>query len=131
MTEKTRIKECLECGATFETFRWNKRFCSKDCQREYTNRKKRESRHKILRDCGICGKEFAVQSPAQRYCSKRCAEVAKLRANERSRDKSKTPNPEEPPVKSGEIDPKWLRGRSFESNLQFGGDRLGPCTVSH
>ena len=80
---------CFECGASFETFRANQKYCSTQCsgaahRRTYRERQKalghtaagEPLRKPELRTCGHCGDEYMAKYKRNRWCSPACRYAA-------------------------------------------------------
>lgn len=81
MTEKAI---CPYCGKQFEKERYNKRFCSVECQVKYSREKAGGKSVKPLGKaiCPICGSEFEKHSYNHVYCQSECSiEAQKRRAS--------------------------------------------------
>ena len=84
---------CQVCGKMFIAYGKNARYCSSECKKINTQRKKEERRQKYeenrppeheKRTCPICGKAFDVtrQARGRKYCSIACRQIAVKRRNE-------------------------------------------------
>lgn len=84
---------CKVCGKMFIAYGKNACFCSSECKKINTQRKKEERRQKYegnrppeheKRTCPICGKAFDVtrQARGRKYCSIACRQIAVKRRNE-------------------------------------------------
>lgn len=72
---------CAQCGATFESRRPNKRFCSTVCNKRWWNQNREPQRPNAFFNCKTCGKhvERYVESnklasglATAEYCSRKC-----------------------------------------------------------
>lgn len=67
MRKKKLHKKCKVCNQEFDTYSYNKIFCSDKCKRDYN------IRIKILeKNCIICNKKFSTNYKFQKMCSEDC-----------------------------------------------------------
>ena len=66
--EKVFHKEkCIKCGKEFETYLYNKKFCSSDCRNKYHYDPVRAEKK-----CSYCGRMFLTAKKKQLFCSDLC-----------------------------------------------------------
>lgn len=74
------IKKCPICGNKFETWKTNKKYCSKKCyeRAKYMRKVEKQSQKtKLIKKCSYCGDEFKTTKKNQKYCSYKCYKKAK------------------------------------------------------
>ena len=65
--------ECIQCGVTFSTLIYNRKFCSKKCRELF-----HYNPAMIEKECVVCHKKFKTTKGNRKYCSELCAHKAKL-----------------------------------------------------
>ena len=68
-TQEKQEKICLQCGKPFVATVYNKRFCSRQCQRRFNSGIPRDG---YIKTCPICGVEFHTTTGQQKFCSEKC-----------------------------------------------------------
>jgi hypothetical protein len=83
------IKDCKECGNTFESYKSHKRkYCSGECSNKGAAKTKKAKRSKLI--CQICGKEYTVipyRADKSKTCSFNCKQKYAARQQETNRIK--------------------------------------------
>ena len=65
--------ECIQCGVTFSTLIYNRKFCSKKCRELF-----HYNPTLTEKECVVCHKKFKTTKGNRKYCSELCAHKAKL-----------------------------------------------------
>lgn len=86
-----RTRACLHCNKAFETYNRQKRFCCKQCGKEY-----RKARSHVEKNCEVCNRPFLVprSDKKAKYCSKKCMNIGN--------------------AKFGSSNPNWRGGGGYE-----------------
>ena len=70
------LKKCLNCGVKFETYKTNKKYCSKKCYKHAEYIRNKSKKEQLIKKCSYCGGEFKTTKKNQKYCSSKCYEKA-------------------------------------------------------
>ena len=75
--KQAKQKICLTCGAEFETFFGQRKFCSDKCRNMWNNSKRHREKFgtvkpKVKQICPTCGAEFETTNHNKKFCSPIC-----------------------------------------------------------
>lgn len=92
-SKKRRLSEkfgvCKNCGANFEKYRPNNKYCSYECLKEdYKHARPYIPRETTLKSCRHCEKQFLSNDSKRFYCCDECYEAHKETYYTRVDDKS-------------------------------------------
>jgi endogenous inhibitor of DNA gyrase (YacG/DUF329 family) len=74
---KIITKKCPNCGVKFETWKTNKKYCSKKCMEHAKYLRKKPKKEQLTKKCSYCGREFKTTKKNKKYCSLKCYEKSK------------------------------------------------------
>lgn len=73
---ETPVRECLQCGESFQSRKWNAFYCSRRCN-ENSRYVRAPRREKSAFNCEHCGATAERDRSDQRYCSIACGQAAR------------------------------------------------------